>query len=88
LKHFVPTETFVVKFTDENAIEHDTVVMRVAWPGGPQWYLPPNGEVWARSLRILKDDTWLAKQLSEAFLARTSPLPKTDSVDVILRAPK
>ena len=82
LQHFVPTEMFAVQYCDEGGVEHRTVVMRI----GGQWYLPPNGEIWAQSLRPLKGDAWLAKQLSEALQSHTAPVPKTDAVDILGKA--
>lgn len=77
--HFTPASMFAVQYLDDEGLSHDTVVMHI----GGLWYLPPNGEVWARSLRPLKEDTWLAKQLSLARASSAAPLPKVDAVDVL-----
>ena len=75
---------FGVQYVDDAGIEHNTVVMRI----GGKWYMPPNGEAWAQTLRPLTRDTWLAKQLGEAWLTRSSPVPKADAVDILSSAKK
>lgn len=79
LKHFVPAQMFAVQFTDDEGRVRNTVVMRI----GGQWYLPPNGEAWSQALQPLKEDTWLARQLSDAFAVQAAPLPKSDAVDIL-----
>jgi hypothetical protein len=79
LENFEPTLTYAIRYTDDAGTEHRTVVMRI----GSQWYMPPNGEAWAGTLQHLKDGTPLARQLSEAFVSQTAPLPKADAVDIL-----
>jgi hypothetical protein len=78
LKHFEPTDMFAVQYVGDDGVEHNTVVMRI----GSKWYLPPNGEAWSGTLRPLLGESWLGKQLSEAWLTRMASVPKADDVDV------
>lgn len=78
---FAKLETFGVEYVDDEGVKHTTVVQNM----GGQWYLAPNGENFAASLRPVKADTWLAKMLDERFSGDTNvgALPRQDAVDVV-----
>lgn len=78
LEHCSPMEQFAVQFTDEQGRIHRTVIVKAFGA----FYHPPNGEQWAASLRPLKKDGWLSRQMS----ARLNPkdgVPTADAVDVV-----
>lgn len=81
LSGFMEAKTYAVEYVDDNGDKHITLAMLV----GGQWYLPPNGENYAATLRPINKDTWLAKQLDERLLSQGAApnAPKTDAVDVI-----
>lgn len=77
---FAEAKTFGIEYTDDDGEKHTTVAMCI----GGQWYMPPNGENYAATLRPIKSDTWLGKALEEGRLnTNATSLPKQDSVDVI-----
>ena len=80
LTGFAEAKSYGVEYVDEAGNKHVTVLMRI----GDQWYLPPNGENYASTLRQLNKDTWLAKLLTDRFNnSITASLPKEDAVDIL-----
>lgn len=78
--NFAEVQTYGIEYVDDNGNKHVTIAMRI----GGTWHLAPNGENYAATLRPLKSDTWLAKQLEERIQdAAPSVIPKEDAVDVI-----
>lgn len=77
---FAEAKTYGVEYVDDEGTKHTTIVMLI----GGQWYLPPNGENYAATLRPIKADTWLGKALEESKAnTNTASLPKADAVDVV-----
>lgn len=77
---FAEAKTYGIEYTDDDGTKHTTVVMNI----GGQWYMPPNGENYAATLRPIKADTWLGKALEDGRLnSNTSSLPKEDAVDIV-----
>lgn len=80
ISHFVEAKSYAIEYTDDEGTKHVTIVMRI----GGQWYLPPNGENYAATLRPIRSDNWLGKALTERLLDSTpTALPKADAVDVV-----
>lgn len=83
LTHCAPAQMYAIEYGDDDGKKHTTVAMCI----GGVWYLPPNGEDWARSLRPVPKDSWLEKQLgqarSEDQAAVGTKVPSTDVVDVL-----
>lgn len=81
LTHCEPVKMFAVEFGDEQGKEIRTVVFKV----GDVIYVDPNGEQWARSLRVVAKTSWLYKQLTAAVAAKeeVTEVPKDDAVDVM-----
>lgn len=72
-----------VEYGDAQGQKHVGVLMHM----GGQWYMPPNAETWAQSVRPVAP--WLAAQLDEQIArkdeskdAASAPVPATDPVDV------
>jgi hypothetical protein len=85
ITHCVEMHTFAVQYVTDDGKQHIGIAQRV----GGIWYLPPNGENYAASLRPLKKDTWLSQLLEEKFrtvnpaaaAATMAAIPKEDAVD-------
>lgn len=56
--HVVEAKSFAVEYTDDAGTKHATVAMLI----GETWYLPPNGENYAATLRPAAP--WLVEQLN------------------------
>jgi len=77
---FAEAKTYGIEYVDDEGTKHVTIAMFI----GGAWYLPPNGENYAATLRPIKNDMWLGKALEERRLSQnTANLPKQDNVDVI-----
>ena len=74
---FAKCEMYAIQFGDENGQAHQVVVMRA----GNEWYMPPNAEQWAQSLKPLAP--WLVKELAGQLEAAAQAAPKEDTVDVL-----
>jgi hypothetical protein len=70
--------TYLVKWTDDNGTVHQELMHRI----NGLWSRAPNGESYVASLKIMKPDVWLAKQLEEMHLSRATPVKSEDTVDV------
>jgi hypothetical protein len=80
LNRFVEAQTFAVEYVDDGGAVHITLAVRI----GGVWHLPPNGENYAATLRPLKADTWLSKDLESQFADRApATVPAEDAVDVV-----
>lgn len=83
LTGFVEMKSYGIEYVDADGNKHTTV----AQYGGGRWYLPPNGENYAATLRPLNGDTWLTQLLEEKRLSEggtaAGDLPKQDNVDVV-----
>lgn len=73
-----PAVMIPVRYSDEHGRVHHVVVFKA----GNEYYMPPNAEQWAASLRPLRD--WMKKGI-EAQLPGDGPLdaPSQDTVDVV-----
>ena len=84
LSGFAEAKSYGIEYTDDDGNKHTTIGMYI----GGQWYLPPNGENYASTLRPLKSDTWLAKSLeerreSDGGSVAGGGVPGQDNVDVV-----
>lgn len=83
LLNFQPCFFAAVEYGDAQGQKHTNVLLHM----GGQWYMPPNGETWAQSLRPVAD--WLTRQLNQEFskvetkgVDAAASVPATDAVDV------
>lgn len=83
LINFQPCTFAAVEYGDAQGTKHIGVFMHM----GGQWYMPPNAETWAQSVRPVAP--WLAAQLDQHAgkfeserAPSEAPVPATDSVDV------
>jgi len=63
LMNFAEMKTFAIEYVDDNGNRHIQLAMYRVVDG--KWYLPPNGENFAATLKSLGDNSWLAKKLNE-----------------------
>ena len=78
VSHCIPVETFAVEYVDDAGDVHATIMLKV----NGTWYLAPNGENYAKTLKPVGEGSWLGKLLSEKTRA-AAPVPQADNVDVV-----
>ena len=81
--NFVEVRTFAVEYVDDQGNRHIDVANCI----GGVWHLAPNGENYAKTLKALRGDTWLAKALTARLRdvegqKLPTTVPKEDAVDV------
>jgi hypothetical protein len=76
---FMELKNVAIEYVDDAGNKHRTIAMLDAHG---QWYLPPNGENFAATLRPLAAGTWLAKALSETLNKSRAAAETTDPADV------
>lgn len=87
LMNFAEMKTFAIEYVDDQGNRHITLAMYRVLDG--KWYLPPNGENFASTLRPLGENSWLAKKLGErladaaADAAPDAAIPKEDAAKVL-----
>jgi hypothetical protein len=83
LTGFSEAKSYGIEYTDDDGNKHVTIAQYISG----SWYLPPNGENYAATLKPLNADTWLTKLLEERRASDgatvAGSLPKSDNVDVI-----
>ncbi len=76
--HAVVGEMVAVQYSDEQGRVRSAVLFKA----GDRYYMPPNAEQWAGSLRECSD--WLTRGVEAKVVSqKSSEAPKQDSVDVI-----
>lgn len=78
--NLMEVQTFGIQYADNEGRVLTTMVHRMAGV----WYLAPNGENYAATLRPLGTGSKLAKALEERFVnaTTTTTVPKSDAVDI------
>jgi len=84
---YMEMKNVAIEYVDDAGNKHRTVALL---DSSGTWYLPPNGENFAATLKPLAPNTWLAQALSkiqEKLKADAAPvdpkdIPATDSVDI------
>lgn len=83
---FMIVQNVAIEYVDDAGNKHRTIAML---DSAGTWYLPPNGENFASTLRPLSNTTWLAQALTaklEAMKTQATsselPVPPEDAVDV------
>jgi len=79
--NFTEAKTYAVQYADADGRVHTTLMHRI----NGVWYMAPNGENYASTLRPLSVDARLSKNLEERFVTETTTatIPKEDAVDVL-----
>jgi hypothetical protein len=87
LTGFMVLQNVAIEYVDDQGNKHRTIAMV---DSAGTWYLPPNGENFAATLRPLGVGTWLSKLLVEkleslksAAQSADQPVPDEDSVNVV-----
>lgn len=76
---FMRLEEYALEFVDDQGTKHRTIAMRDA---NGTWYLPPNGENFAATLRPLAEGTWLSQELARVREKQQADAVPTDPKDV------
>lgn len=77
LLHVAEARHFAIQYADDNGTLHNTIATEV----GGVFYLAPNGENYAQTLRPMSG--WLTEQMQERVAAHrpTAPVVSKDDVD-------
>jgi hypothetical protein len=74
---FQEAKTYAVQWTDVDGTVHQELVHEI----NGLWYRAPNGENYAKQLRVCSD--WLSKAFAErAADSKTATVPTQDAVDI------
>lgn len=81
---FMEMKNVAVEYVDDAGNKHRTVALLDA---NGTWYIPPNGENFAATLRPLAPNTWLAQKLTECLQRATATdkgtVPAEDAAEIL-----